>query len=95
VNELERTKQVEKAKVPSHIRKYILITMIHGERKDRLAVSREIIRDRLLEIFPPNTKIIICAEKHKNGGFHYHAGLHTYVSSKKLKEKVRTESLLI
>jgi hypothetical protein len=90
VNELERTKKMDKRiKTPSHIRKNVLVTMIHAERKDRSAVSRKIIRERLLTIFPHNAIMIMSTERHKDGSPHYHVGLRTFVSQKGLIAKVR------
>lgn len=79
-----------RVKVPSQIRQFVLVTLIHAERKDRASVSREMIRDRLLTVFPQNSYIIICTETHKDGSPHYHVGVRTFVSFKGLITKVRS-----
>lgn len=76
---------------PSHIRRNVLFTLARAENQNsgRRTVCPNTLKSRLLTIFPKETIIIIAKEKHQNGGYHYHAGLMTYMSKHGLEEKLR------
>ena len=64
----------------NHIRHFLLITLIHVERGARSAVTKEIIKERVLRLYKDTKTIIISIEPHRDGGLHYHAGISTRVS---------------
>lgn len=87
--EILKTSKVSRAK-PSHIRNFLLITLTHAEREARSAVTREIIKARILELYDKTKIIIIAKEQHEDGGFHYHAGLFTTVSRHRAEKMLRS-----
>lgn len=83
-------RKMEKVAKSSHIRNFVLLTFIHSERQGRSDVTRERIKDRLLKIFHQTKILIISTERHRDGGFHYHAGLFTTVSRHRAKKMLRS-----
>lgn len=71
-----------------NVRKYLLITLSHAERR---AVSQELVRDRLLMLFDCQS-VVLSKESHQEGGFHYHIGVKNRLASRYRAAKEIRES---
>lgn len=85
----EQARRGEQGK-SSTVREFILLTLIHAEIRD--SIRREIIIDRIKELFQCRS-IVIATEKHQNEeGKHYHVGIWNSDASKNtLRDKLRKE----
>lgn len=69
------------------LRPFILITLIHVEKRKEVSIT--LVNKRIINLFQCKS-IIIATENHEEGGKHYHVGIWAYDASKNtLRNKIR------
>jgi len=69
------------------LRPFILITLIHAEKRKDVSIT--LVKKRIINLFQCKS-IIIATENHEEGGKHYHVGVWAYDASKNtLRSKIR------
>ncbi len=78
-----------KPAIKSHIRRYIMVTMIHNEMRNREKVRVQMIGDRFEELLRFNL-IVIATETHADRTYHHHVGIrNANVYKNNCVEKIR------